>query len=154
MNKRYDKKMLCAACALLAFMAGCATLGPFGCPYQVADAYMEVGERAGCHRLAGVTLTLCNETEKTVRAFTVSLQLSDADGASPFDGADSVTVPCAADIAPRSRATCVISLDPFLPDAPAEPYALDCLYLREITYTDGTRWRDPFGMYAQDGREE
>lgn len=154
MYKRYDKRLTCAACALLAFLTGCATLGPFGCPYEVTDAYMEVGERAGIHRLAGLCLTLQNGTEKTVRAFTVSLRLSDADGASPFDGADSMTVLCAADIKPRSQATCVISLDPFLPDAPAEPYTVDCLYLREINYADGTRWRDPFGMYAQDGGEE
>lgn len=150
----YDKRLLCAMCALLVFLSGCATLGPFGCPYEVADAYMEVGERAACCRLAGVFLTLCNGTEKTVRAFTVSFRLSDADGAVPFDGADSVTVPCVADIKPRSQETCVISLDPYLPDAPAEPYAVECLYLREITYADGSRWRDPFGMYAPDGREE
>ena len=151
MKKRYDKRLTCAACVLLALLTGCATLG---CPYVVADAYMEVGERAGIHRRAGLCLTLQNGTEQTVRAFTVSLRLSDEDGASPFDGADSVTVPCPADIAPRSQATCVISLDPFLPDAPAEPYTVDCLYLREINYADGTRWRDPFGTYAQDGGEE
>lgn len=154
MDKQYDKRLVCAACALLAFLTGCATLGSFGCPYEVADARVEVGERAGCCRLAGLCLTLQNGTDKTVRAFTVSIQLSDADGASPFDGADSVTVPCKADIKPRSQATCAISLDPFLPDAPAEPYAVDSLYLREIQYADGIRWRDPFGMYAQDGHEE
>ena len=147
------KTMTCALCALLVCFTGCASLGSFGCPYLIADAHVEVGSRDGTHDLAGAYVAVRNETEKTMCAFTVSFQLYDADGNNPFGGSNGVVAAQEAEIPPNTETVCVISLDSFLADLPDEPYMIDFLYLREIRYTDGSRWSDPFGMYARGEHE-
>ena len=137
-----------AVSMLVPLIQGCATLENMTCPYVIDNPHVEVGEKNSYHRYAGAYLTVFNDSEKTIQQYTVSFMLYDSDGEIPFTGTNCVVAECTKEIAPKTEEEFVVSLDSFISVVPDEPYVIDYLYLREITYTDGTNWKDPFGMYA------
>ncbi|MBQ6780215.1 MAG: hypothetical protein IJP62_03170 [Treponema sp.] len=145
------KQMLLVSAVSLCFplAQSCSTLENVGCPYIIDNPHVEIGENHNYHNYAGAYLTVYNDSEKTIQNYTVSFMLYDSDGEIPFTGTNCVVAECQKEIAPRTEEEFVVSLDSFISVVPDEPYVIDYLYLREIEYTDGSNWKDPFGMYAQ-----
>ena len=126
----------------------CETTDSFSCPYLISNSHVELGEKEGAHNFAGMYFSLYNESEKTIDNFTMSFMLYDSDGNNPFVGSNCIVSKCAWCIAGGAVTDFVINLDPHLSVVPDEPYIVDYIYLREIQYTDGSSWKDPYGMYC------
>ncbi len=132
----------------LAFLQGCSTLENLDCPYLIDNPHVEIGQKYTYHKYAGAYLTVYNDSKKTIEKYTVSFMLYDSDGSVPFLGTNCVVARCDTPIPPQQEETFIVNLDSFISSVPDEPYLMDYLYLREIIYTDGSSWKDPFGMYA------
>lgn len=143
-----------ALCMVLLCLSSCATLDALSCPYIIANPHVEIGEKADSHTYVGAYMGIYNDSEKTISTYTVSFMLYEQDGTIPFVGTNCVVANCVREILPKTEDECIINLDSFISVVPDEPYKIDFLYLREITYTDGSSWSDPFGMYALQEAEE
>jgi len=141
-------------CFLVAFLlpflvlSGCSTLESLSCPYLIDNAHVEIGQKYTYHKYAGAYLTVFNDSKKTIQNYTVSFMLYDSDGSVPFTGTNCVVAKSDSKILPHEEETFIVNLDSFISFVPDEPYVMDFIYIREITYTDGSLWKDPFGMYA------
>ncbi|MBR4463996.1 MAG: hypothetical protein IKS40_05240 [Treponema sp.] len=133
---------------ILTSFQSCSTLESLGCPYLIDNPHVEIGQKYTYHKYAGAYLTVFNDSKKTIKKYTVSFMLYDSDGNIPFMGTNCVVANCESPIPPYEEETFIVNLDSFIPSVPDEPYLMDYLYLREIIYTDGSSWKDPFGMYA------
>lgn len=128
--------------------SGCATLDSFSCPYVIDNPRVEIGENGNVHQFAGAYFSVYNDSDKYIKEYTVSFLLYDDEGNNPFIGSNCVIGKMAVEENPYETREAVISLDSYLSVVPDEPYKIDFMYLREIKYSDGTTWSDPFGMYA------
>ncbi len=150
-NKRFfcvALGFICVLCVFCGIFSGCSTTGLLSCPYVVANPRVELGKLGETHEFAGAYFTLFNDSEKTISKYTVSFLLYDDEGNNPFIGSNCVVEKIAAETLPHESKDFVISLDSYLSTVPDEPYEIDFIYLREILYSDGSVWSDPFGMYA------
>lgn len=128
--------------------SGCATVDAFSCPYVIDNPRVVLGENDDIHKFAGAYFSVYNDSDKNISEYTVSFLLYDEEGNNPFIGSNCVVEKIAAEESPHDSREAVISLDSYLSVVPDEPYKIDFMYLREIKYSDGTTWSDPFGMYA------
>ncbi len=139
---------ICFIPVLLMSFFSCGTLDCLSCPYVIDNPRVELGTVEGKYNFAGMHFSLCNESSKTIEDFTMSFMLYDSDGNNPFVGSNCVVSKCKWNIAGGALIDFIISLDPYISTAPDEPYQIDYIYIREIHYTDGSSWKDPFGMYC------
>lgn len=134
--------------AFLSCLSGCESLEMFNCPYIIANPRVVLGENEGEHSFAGTYFNLFNDSSKTITDVTVSFLLYDGEGENPFIGSNCVVSKINCVIGASQQAELVVSLDSYISVVPSEPYKIDFMYLREIKYSDGSSWSDPFGMYA------
>jgi hypothetical protein len=113
---------------------------------------VELGQFEDKHNFAGMHFSLFNESGKNIESFTLSFMLYDSEGNNPFIGSNCIVSKCSWPVKSRENIEFVINLDPYISIVPEEPYRLDYIYVREITYEDGSCWKDPYGMYCT--REE
>lgn len=125
------------------------------CPYLLLNPRVELC--SGAEKQGGVAqdreclslrFSFCNESLRTVSAFTLSFTLYDSEGNSPFVGSNSMVERCDTEVRPGEARECVISLDSYVSSPPDEPYIADYLYVRELLFADGSVWKDPYGMYC------
>lgn len=134
--------------AFLFLLISCGTTGVFSCPYAVSCQGLELGEHGDEYKFAGARFSILNDSARTVRKFTLSFTLYDSDGNNPLIGSNCVVYPCERTILPGETEEFTVPLDQFVSDVPEEPYSLDFIYIREIDYSDGSSWKDPYGMYC------
>lgn len=149
MKKRLRNLILCVVFALTAIgFSSCASTDAFSCPYVIENPRVELGKKEDICEFAGACFTVYNGSEKTISDYTISFMLYDDAGNNPFIGSNCVIEKIALEEKPYEAREVIISLDSYLSVVPDEPYTIDFMYLREIHYSDGTVWSDPFGMYA------
>ena len=145
--KRYF--MLCGAMGfLLFFFTSCGTTDVLSCPYVIANPCVELGEIDNQQSIAGMHFSFLNESEKDIDSFTLSFMLYDSDGKNPFIGSNCIVAKCDWSVRAGAFLDFIISLDSYISVVPDEPFVVDYLYVREIRYSDGSQWRDPYGMYC------
>lgn len=144
MRKNFIGGLVLAAVA----MTGCSTMCGDSCPYLIADAAFELGASEKEYEFAGTRFTFHNGSSKDVSSFTVSFMLYDSDGNNPFIGSNNVVEKVDGGVPGGSSKSVVIPMDDYLTVVPDEPYKIDFMYVREIVYSDGSEWSDPFGMYC------
>ncbi len=135
------------ALAILAF-SSCSTFASMECPYVIEKPHVFLGKVEGKHNFAGAYFNVFNDSQKTVDSLTFSFMIYDKDGQNPFLGSNNIVSKCDDFIAGLSSKEFCVNLDSHLSVVPDEPYLIDFLYLREIHYSDGSTWSDPFGMYS------
>lgn len=137
---------------LLLFSGGifssCETTDALTCPYIISNPHVEIGSLEEKYTFAGMHFSLFNESEKTISAFTLSFLLYDSDGNNPFIGSNCIVSRCDWKIPADTNTEFIINLDSYISSVPSDPYIVDYIYIREILYTDGSSWKDPFGMYC------
>lgn len=150
MKNKFKKTVLpILAFALCMFsFSSCETTDSFTCPYLISNPHIELGKVEEKYNFAGLHFGLFNDSSKTVERFTVSFMLYDADGNNPFVGSNCIVSKCNWKVQPGACTDFVLGLDQYISCVPDEPYIIDYMYLREITYTDGSTWKDPYGMYC------
>lgn len=129
---------------------GCSTTDnqSFSCPYIISNPHVELGKKSNVHEFAGTYFTFYNDSDKTVTEYTVSFLLYDDEGKNPFIGSNCVVEKIAMEQKPHEAREAIVNLDSYLSVVPDEPYVIDFMYIREIRYSDGSSWSDPWGMYA------
>ena len=149
--KQILKKCSVLACALLVLAFGftsCETMDSLSCPYVISNPHVELGENDENHHFAGMYFSLFNDSAKTIEQFTLSYMIYDADGNNPFIGSNCFVAKCDWNVRGGAIVDFIIDLDPFISVVPEEPYKVDFMYIREISYEDGSSWKDPYGMYC------
>lgn len=144
-------KRICFLSTILILLMGflsCGTVDCLSCPYIIDNPHVELGTVEDKYNFAGMHFSLCNESSKTIEDFTMSFMLYDSDGNNPFVGSNCIVSKCKWNISAGALVEFIINLDPYISTVPDEPYQIDYIYVREINYTDGSSWKDPFGMYC------
>ena len=126
----------------------CCTTEALSSPYLISNPHIELGEYENAHNFAGMYFSFYNGSDKKIENFTLSFLLYDSDGNNPFVGSNCIVSKCEWPIQSGSSIDFIINLDPYISVVPSEEYQIDYLYVRQITYEDGSVWRDPYGMYC------
>lgn len=113
-------------------------------PYAVHGEI--VMEESRDYQIAGLDLYLLNNSEKSIKNFTLVFFVYDSDGNPPEGMRSNLVIPIEAEILANSVFRTCINLDKYFSIIPDEPYQVDFVYLSKITYADGTEWEDPFGI--------
>lgn len=129
-----------------ASFSACAHTGSI--PYGISNPESQIGEIQGLQEFAGIYFTFYNNTEKTVKSFTVSYFVFDNTGEkSPFIGSNVLSSRSFKIIPPNGVQEIHISLDRYINQIPLEPYIIDFFYIKKIEYEDGSVWIDPYGSW-------
>lgn len=128
--------------------SGCTTLSDASCPYIISDVEMQIGESENICQFANANFQFFNNSNKSVKNFTVSFHIFDESGENPFFGTNKVTAFCDEEIGAGEIRRIFVPMDSFLQVAPEKPFELDYFYVRKINYIDGSSWEDYFGLYA------
>lgn len=139
---------VCVLFSLFGVFTSCETTDALSCPYLISNPRVELGEKDGSHKFAGMYFSLFNDSDKTIDNFTLSFMLYDSDGNNPFLGSNCIVSKCDWNMTAGSIVDFIINLDSYIAVVPDEPYIVDYLYVREINYVDGSKWKDPYGMYC------
>ena len=148
--KNLNRKIFFAGIALFffIFLESCSTTDSFSCPYLIENPRVEIGAKEGICEFAGAYFTVYNDSDKNIQEYTVSFLLYDDEGNNPFIGSNCVVEKISTEENPHESKNAAVCLDSYLSVVPDEPYKIDFMYLREIKYSDGSVWSDPFGMFA------
>lgn len=126
----------------------CETTYSLTCPYVIGKSHVEIGDKEDKYKFAGMHFSFYNESRKDVESFVISFMLYDSEGNNPFIGSNCIVSKCNWKLEGGEAADFIVNLDPYLSVIPDEPFIIDYLYVREITYSDGSSWKDPYGMYC------
>jgi len=117
-------------------------------PFVISKPVFEVYERPYYFMYAGIVFRFLNKSAKTVDKITVSLMLFDPKtNENPFIGTNKFEIGKWDIVFPDESKEIIISLDPFIYFAPAEPYIIDFFYVYEVHYVDNSVWQDKYGKY-------
>lgn len=138
----------CLAFVFACGFSSCKTTASLSCPYVIDNPRVEIGAKKNVCEIAAALFTVSNTSERNVQEYIVSFLLYDEDGNNPFIGSNCIVEKITAEEKPHESRDFAVNLDPYISVAPDGPYKIDFMYLREIHYSDGSIWSDPFGMYA------
>lgn len=117
-------------------------------PVLVSEPVSGLSSVHGTFHHAGISFECSNIGSKEIVSIEVSfLVFISRDGGNPFYGSNVVTAEVSSDLASGASGLFEISLDDRLAYIPAAPFFIDCFYVREVTFSDGTAWTDPLGLY-------
>ena len=144
-----NNKLVIAALMVLLF-SSCNILLRKLPPYIITKPFCEISGNSSNYSYAGIKFNFHNKGEKTISRITVSFALFDAKTKNnPFTGSNVFEITKSELIMPDAHTSVVLTLDPYIYAAPAEPYLIDYFYISEIRYTDGSVWNDKYGIYNQ-----
>lgn len=115
-------------------------------PPYLAKGEMVMDNEAEEYEIAGLKLFFLNQSQATIKEFTLVFYMFDEDGEPVDTGRNNVVLSIEEEIAPSESIDCCLSLDKYLAYIPEVPFEIDYLYVSEIIYVDGTTWKDPLGM--------
>lgn len=144
-------RILCAVLFCFSYVFfSCTTLTDYEKPYIVGNvtSLCGDGDASDGYLFAGVSFTFYNSSSKVISDFSVSFRLYDSEGENPFIGSNCVSSTNKEIIGPNSTSEVVVSLDDFITVMPEEPYQIDYFYVTRIHYSDGSSWKDEYGIYA------
>jgi len=147
MNKKYIFLSFFISFLLMIY-SSCSSLLNENAPYLIANQKVELGKVENQYDFAGTSFTLYNSSEKDISSFTVSFLLYTSDGNNPFIGSNNIIATINDDIPAGSSKDVILSLDKYISIVPEEPFQIDFMYIRKLSYSDGSSWKDPFGMYS------
>ena len=133
---------------LLVCFSSCSTLDSVTCPYLISEPKVEIAEKDDFFKYAGVIFSLYNKSDKDIESFTVSFMIYDSDGNNPLIGSNCIVAKCNWNLRASFSSEFIISLDDYISKVPEEPFKVDFIYIREIKYSDGSSWKDPYGMFC------
>lgn len=145
------KKLLNVGCFVFMFLLCCILDGCIssGGVYSVEQGEFSSGG-IPCGGPLSYDFTFCNNSKKTVEAFSVVLSLFNGDG-EPALSSDFITVDFSERVFPGDCRSFEIDLRPFVSsdwEESGELYMTDYFYANFIRYEDGSVWKDEFGSFG------
>ncbi|MDR0909112.1 MAG: hypothetical protein LBM77_05040 [Spirochaetaceae bacterium] len=124
-------------------------------PYVVSVPQCLVGSKESYYQFAGIEFEFLNASDKTISAIHISCRVYDAETErNPFIGSNQINVSFDENIEAGVKKKLIITLDPYIYNAPEEPYLIDFFYIAKIEYADGSKWEDAYGTYHVSNRDE
>jgi hypothetical protein len=117
-------------------------------PFIITKPAVEINEHVNYFTYAGIVFKFLNNHREHVDNITLSFMLFDTKTqVSPFIGANRFEITKWDFVSPGENKEILVSLDPYIYNAPREPYQIDFFFFLEIHYIDGRVWPDTFGKY-------
>ncbi len=148
MKNKSVLRMCCMIFLMMLVLTACGSTGLFKCPYEISEACVKLGEFENEHALAGMHFSFLNDFGKDIESFTVSFMIYDSEGKNPFACSNCIVARCERFVQSGEEIDVVIDLDSYVSGVAEESYIVDFVFVREICYSDGSRWRDPYGMFG------
>ena len=148
MKNKSFLRMSCPVFLMTLILTACSSTGLFSCPYVISESCVKLGEYEDVYSLAGMHFSFLNDSVKDVDSFTVSFTLYDSEGNNPFTCSNCIVARCERFLESGEEVEVVIDLDSYVSGVTEESYIVDFVFIREICYSDGTKWKDPYGMFG------
>lgn len=146
--KKDRQLFLTVLVTFLILMTSCCSMKQFSPPYLVTEQYVRIGQEGQSYMVAGAHFTLFNNSDKTMTKFTLSFRLYDSDGELSGIGTNCLVSNYEGVVLPHKEAKVIVSLDSAVGSELKDAYQIDYVYVTSITYSDGSVWTDPLGLYA------
>jgi hypothetical protein len=117
-------------------------------PFIITKPVVEITEHINHFTYAGIVFKFLNNYREHVNNITLTFMLFDSKTQlSPFIGTNRFEITKWDFVSPGENKEILVSLDPYIYNAPVEPYQIDFFYISEIQYINGSIWQDKFGKY-------
>jgi hypothetical protein len=117
-------------------------------PFIITRPAVEITGRMNHFTYAGIVFSFLNNHRECVDKITLSFMLFDTKTqVTPFIGTNKFEITKWDFVSPGENKEILVSLDPYIYNAPTEPYQIDFFYISEIHYIDDSVWQDTFGKY-------
>lgn len=146
--KLHSKSIFLILWAIVVLVTSCCSLDHLSPPYLITESKVVLGAKEQSYNVAGAYITVYNNSDKTISSLTLSFCLYDSDGNAEGIGTNCVASDYNKPLAPKSSVTVIVSIDDLLGCSVADSYLLDYVYVPSITYSDGSTWKDTFGLYT------
>ena len=73
---------------------------------------------------------------------------SDMEGHNPFMGTNHILADFPENITSGETKMFTLDLEPYLYTIPTEPYLIDQFFVKQVTFSDGSTWKDLTGAYS------
>ena len=117
-------------------------------PYVITQSSVRVGSNGSLYHAAGAHFIVSNVSDKTIRSLTLCFLVFDSDGDVCLPLGNMVESTYLQKIKPFQSREIVISLDSVLGGHINAPYQVENAFVKQIVFSDGSVWEDPFGLYA------
>lgn len=116
----------------------------FTCPYVLSDSEI-VLEEGGKRKL---TFSFSNCNGEDIDSFSISFDLYDSDGNNPFLFSNRFSCTFLEGVLSQEKKVFDVDLSPYESAGFVDCLRLDSFFVREIRYSNGRIWKDPYGMYC------
>jgi hypothetical protein len=150
-----NKKIICffgkfSVILFLSICISCEIIPTETVPYIISKPTCYAETKEGYYNFVGVEFEYANISDKIVTKISVSFIVYDADTKqNPFIGTNIIneTFGGSRIIKSKEKKLLIISLDPYIYVAPAQPYLIDFFYISSVEFSDGSSWEDHNGIY-------
>lgn len=138
-------------CSLIFFgviLTSCCSINQLTPPYYVTNQEVNIGDYKDLYSYVGASISIYNKSEKTIAKMIIAFNVFDEDENYFGYGTNSVCSDFIGIIKPKETEKIIINLDSVLGSHLENGLQIDNLYIKQITYTDGSVWSDPLGLFA------
>lgn len=124
-------------------------------PYVISKPECIIGEVEGYCKYAGVMLEFYNTADKDITNIQLSFALFDPETKkSSLFGTSHIVTTYDQIIPPEVSTELCISLDSYMYAKPESAFIIENFCITAITYADGSKWTDYFGVHSIDSNGE
>jgi len=129
-------------------ITSCCSINQLTPPYFITEKSINVGEYENVYSFVGASILIYNNSKKNIEKMTITFNLYDEDENYVGYGTNVICTDFTGSIEPKASKKIIINLDDVLGTNVNEGVQMDFVYIKQITYSDGTVWSDPFGLFA------
>lgn len=147
MRKIKNKIFIKGIMVFCVFLVSCS-LEKYQCPYVITEKKIVTEALENYYDLAGAYITIYNNSEKNIKSLCLQFSLFDENGNPAGNIYNTVSADFTGIIESHSSKQVIVSLDSIIGNLKKRDYEIGFVYLKSITYTDGTIWNDIAGLYS------
>ena len=118
-------------------------------PFIISKPVCKTGAVPGLYEHCAVQFSFKNTSSKDMSHLTISCMVySDMEGHNPFMGTNHILADFPENIASGETKMFTLDLEPYLYTIPTEPYLIDQFFVKQVTFSDGSTWKDLTGAYS------
>lgn len=150
MKKNFCKELFFIICflQLSAFYDSCSLLKNPEPDFSVSNLEYKLQDQMYSSSKRGVYFDFLNTAKTAVQTLEIKMTLFDSKTNEPaFNGKGMITVYFSGSVESLEQKTIYIPLDEYIPFEDNRKFKIDLFYISRVLYSDGTEWRDYFGIY-------
>lgn len=132
------------------FSLGCKLFVQSGPEFAVSSPVYKKGKTGESCELGGVCFDFYNKSSKKVISIETKMNVyNPATKQTAFAGVGTITSSFNGEIEAGQKKEMCVSLDEYITTACDIDFLIEQFYISRILYSDGSEWKDYFGVYAQ-----